>query len=92
MKHPSFHRHPDLDSQSFLLQRVQPGLSGLMDGSLSTLAPIFAVVIVTVELVFLAWLRYKFFRTSFLRSFVSVTVGGAIIAGLSAALGVAAAG
>jgi len=146
MKHPSFHRHPDLDSQSFLLQRVQPGLSGLMDGSLSTLAPIFAVVlathhpltafytglatalgagvsmafseglsdtgdvtgrgspalrgaitgggtfvggvfhtlpflisnyqaaivvavvIVTVELVFLAWLRYKFFRTSFLRS------------------------
>jgi len=33
-------------------------------------------VIVTVELVFLAWLRYKFFRTSFLRSFVSVTVGG----------------
>ena len=170
MKHPSFHRHPDLDSQSFLLQRVQPGLSGLMDGSLSTLAPIFAVVlathhpltafytglatalgagvsmafseglsdtgdltgrgnpalrgaitgggtflggvfhtlpflisnyhaaivvaivIVTVELVFLAWLRYKFFRTSFLRSFVSVTVGGAIIVSLSAALGVAAAG
>ncbi len=47
MKHPSFHRHPDLDSQSFLLQRVQPGLSGLMDGSLSTLAPIFAVVLAT---------------------------------------------
>src|SRR3954467_5557105 len=33
--------------QSFLLQRVQPGLSGLMDGSLSTLAPIFAVVLAT---------------------------------------------
>src|SRR5213594_2190403 len=31
----------------FLLQRVQPGLSGLMDGSLSTLAPIFAVVLAT---------------------------------------------
>jgi len=166
MRHPSFHHHPELDRQSFLLQRVQPGLSGLMDGSLSTLAPIFAVVlathqpltalstglatalgagvsmafseglsdtgdltgrgnpalrgaitgggtflggvfhtlpflipnyhaatvIVTVELVFLAWLRYKFFRTSFLRSFVSVTVGGAIIVSLSAALGVAAAG
>jgi len=166
MRHPSFHHHPELDRQSFLLQRVQPGLSGLMDGSLSTLAPIFAVVlathqpltafytglatalgagvsmafseglsdtgdltgrgnpalrgaitgggtflggvfhtlpflipnyhaatvIVTVELVFLAWLRYKFFRTSFLRSFVSVTIGGAIIASLSAALGVAAAG
>src|SRR3954453_8304698 len=47
MKHPSFHHHPDLDRQSFLLQRVQPGLSGLMDGSLSTLAPIFAVVLAT---------------------------------------------
>ena len=33
--------------RSFLLQRVQPGLSGLMDGSLSTLAPIFAVVLAT---------------------------------------------
>src|ERR1700744_5160565 len=46
-KHPSFHHHPDLDNESFLLQRVQPGLSGLMDGSLSTLAPIFAVVLAT---------------------------------------------
>src|SRR5258705_10098802 len=36
-----------IDNQSFLLQRVQPGLSGLMDGSLSTLAPIFAVVLAT---------------------------------------------
>ena len=35
------------DSQSFLLRRVQPALSGLMDGSLSTLAPIFAVVLAT---------------------------------------------
>ena len=170
MRHPSFHHHPELDRRSFLLQRVQPALSGLMDGSLSTLAPIFAVVlathqpltafytgiatalgagvsmafseglsdtgdvtgrgnpalrgaitgvgtfiggvfhtlpflisdyhaaivaavvVVTVELVFLAWLRYRFFRTSFLRSFVSVTVGGAIIVSLSAALGLAAAG
>ena len=49
LRHPSFdhHRRVDLDSQSFLLQRVQPGLSGLMDGSLSTLAPIFAVVLAT---------------------------------------------
>jgi VIT1/CCC1 family predicted Fe2+/Mn2+ transporter len=154
--------------QSFLLQRVQPALSGLMDGSLSTLAPIFAVVLAThspitafftglatalgagvsmafseglsdtgdltgrgnpfvrgaitgggtfvggvfhtlpflisdyhaaivaavavvaVELVLLAWLRTVFFRTSFVNSFVSVTVGGAIIAGMSSALGVAA--
>ena len=35
--------------QSVLLQRVQPALSGLMDGSLSTLAPIFAVVLATHE-------------------------------------------
>lgn len=170
MRHLRFHTHPDLHSQSFLLQRVQPGLSGLMDGSLSTLAPIFAVVlathppltafytglattlgagvsmafseglsdtgdltgrgkpvvrgaitgggtflggvfhtlpflisdyqvalvlaviVVSVELLILAWLRWKFFDTNFIRSFVSVTVGGAIIASLSAALGVAAAG
>jgi erythrin-vacuolar iron transport family protein len=33
--------------RSCLRQRVQPPLSGLMDGSLSTLAPIFAVVLAT---------------------------------------------
>ena len=157
-------------SQSFLLKRVQPALSGLMDGSLSTLAPIFAVVLAThhpltafytgaatalgagvsmafseglsdtgdltgrgspilrgvitgggtfaggifhtlpflissygtavavaiavvgSELLVLAWLRHKFFQTSFTRSFLAITVGGAIIAALSAALGVAAGG
>jgi VIT1/CCC1 family predicted Fe2+/Mn2+ transporter len=156
------------DSQSILLQRVQPALSGLMDGSLSTLAPIFAVVlathhpltafytghatalgagvsmafseglsdtgeqtgrgdpiirgaitgagtflggvfhtlpfliadyriaiavavaVVSAELLILAWLRHRFFHMSFVRSFVSVAVGGAIIATLSAALGAAA--
>jgi erythrin-vacuolar iron transport family protein len=170
MRHLRFHTHADLRSRSFLLQRVQPGLSGLMDGSLSTLAPIFAVVlathrpltafytglatalgagvsmafseglsdtgdltgrgkpvvrgaitgggtflggvfhtlpflisdyrialmlaviVVSIELFILAWLRWKFFDTNFIRSFVSVTVGGAIIASLSAALGVAAGG
>jgi erythrin-vacuolar iron transport family protein len=158
------------DSRSFLLERVQPALSGLMDGSLSTLAPIFAVVLAThhpltafftgaatalgagvsmafseglsdtgdltgrgspvlrgaitgggtfaggifhtlpflipgygaaisaavivvaTELLTLAWLRHRFFQTSFARSFVAVAVGGAIIASLSAALGVLAAG
>jgi erythrin-vacuolar iron transport family protein len=157
------------DSRSFLLKRVQPALSGLMDGSLSTLAPIFAVVLAThhpltafftgaatalgagvsmafseglsdtgdltgrgspalrgaitgggtflggifhtlpflipgygaaisaavvvvaVELLTLAYLRHRFFQTSFARSFVAVAVGGAIIASLSAALGVLAA-
>src|SRR3954452_20540087 len=160
----------DIHGRSFLLQRVQPALSGLMDGSLSTLAPIFAValathdprtafytglatalgagvsmafseglsdtgdltgrgnpvvrgaitgggtflggvfhtlpflisdyhvaivvaiIIVSVELLILAWLRWKFFDTNFIRSFVSVTIGGAIIASLSAGLGVAASG
>ena len=30
---------------AFLLQRVQPAMTGLMDGSLSTIAPIFAVAL-----------------------------------------------
>lgn len=34
-------------SKQFLLRVVQPGLAGLMDGSVSTLAPIFATVFVT---------------------------------------------
>ncbi len=158
------------ESRSFLLMRVQPALSGLMDGSLSTLAPIFAVVLAThhpltafytgaatalgagvsmafseglsdtgdvtgrgspllrgaitgggtfaggifhtlpflitsfgaavgaavavvaTELLVLAWLRHKFFQTSFARSFLAITVGGAVIAALSAALGIAAGG
>jgi hypothetical protein len=154
------------DRQAFLLRRVQPALSGLMDGSLSTLAPIFAVVLAThhpltafftgaatalgagvsmafseglsdtgdltgrgspvlrgaitgggtfaggifhtlpfllpgfgaaigaavvvvaAELLTLAWLRHKYFQTSFARSFLAVAVGGTIIASLSAGLGV----
>lgn len=55
------------DQRSFLLQRAQPAMTGLIDGSLSTLAPIFAV--------------------AFLRSFISITLGGAIIVTISAALG-----
>jgi VIT1/CCC1 family predicted Fe2+/Mn2+ transporter len=152
-------------SDQFLLQRVQPAMIGLIDGSLSTLAPIFAIafhthnpsdafiagvataigagismafseglsdtgeltgrgsplvrgsitgvgtfiggilhtlpfliptyhvaiffaiVVVAFELVALAYLRWKFFETSFARSFASVTLGGAVIAGVSAALG-----
>jgi erythrin-vacuolar iron transport family protein len=35
------------DQRSFLLQRAQPSMTGLIDGSLSTLAPIFAVALVT---------------------------------------------
>src|SRR3954447_8261003 len=156
------------DEHTFLLQKVQPAMVGLVDGSLSTLAPIFsialathntryafiaglatalgagvsmafseglsdtgdltgrgspfvrgaitgtgtfvggalhtlpfliasyraalvvAIIVVAVELLALAALRSVFFRTSFASSFVSVTLGGAIICGLSAALGIAA--
>jgi erythrin-vacuolar iron transport family protein len=53
-------------------------------------AIIAAIVIVAIELVVLAVIRAKFFRTGFLRSFATVTLGGAIIAGMAAALGSAA--
>src|SRR5438034_6224967 len=36
-----------MTKDTFLLQRVQPAMTGLIDGSLSTLAPIFAVVLAT---------------------------------------------
>ncbi len=35
------------DEHSFLLQRAQPAMVGLIDGSLSTLAPIFGIVFYT---------------------------------------------
>lgn len=37
----------DASSRNFLLRVVQPGLAGLMDGSVSTLAPIFATAFAT---------------------------------------------
>jgi VIT1/CCC1 family predicted Fe2+/Mn2+ transporter len=156
------------DRQVFLLQRVQPAMTGLIDGSLSTLAPIFAValatqkphvaffaglataigagismafseglsdtgeltgrgnplmrgsitgagtfvggilhtlpfliphyrvalisaiVVVAFELVTLAWLRWRFFEVSFGRALATVTLGGVVIAAVSAGLGSAA--
>jgi VIT1/CCC1 family predicted Fe2+/Mn2+ transporter len=153
------------DDHKFLLQRVQPAMVGLIDGSLSTLAPIFAVVlashdtryafiaglatslgaavsmgfsealsdtgeltgrgnpwargavtgggtflggilhslpflisdyrlalsfavaIVGVELLSLAYLRWKFFSDTFVRALGIVTFAGMIIAGISAGLG-----
>jgi erythrin-vacuolar iron transport family protein len=153
---------------TFLLQRIQPAMVGLIDGSLSTLAPIFAValathrphyaffaglataigagvsmafseglsdtgeltgrgnpfvrgsitgvgtfiggvlhtlpfliphyraaiavavVVVGVELIGLAWLRWRYFEVGFLRALATVTLGGVIIAAVSAALGNAA--
>jgi len=153
------------DQRSFLLQRAQPAMTGLIDGSLSTLAPIFAValathephdafltglataigagvsmafseglsdtgdltgrgrpylrgaitglgtflggilhtlpfliphfsvalitamVVVGIELVVLAFLRWRYFEDSFLRALALVTLGGVIIAAVSAGLG-----
>src|ERR1051325_10665470 len=153
-------------NQQFLLQRVQPALTGLIDGALSTIAPIFAValythnphaafiagtataiaagismayseglsdtgeltgrgspvtrgaitgvgtfiggilhtlpfliphyevalvlaaVVVAFELVALAWLRWRFFQTSFISSLGYVTLAGLVIAGVASALGV----
>ncbi len=151
--------------QRFLLQRVQPALVGLIDGSLSTLAPIFAValatknphyafiaglataiaagismayseglsdtgeltgrgpgllrgaitglatfcggilhtlpfllpsfhtavtlalVVVAVELVGLAWIRWRFLHTRFLTSVLQITLAGVVIVAISIALG-----
>lgn len=39
------HKH----DKDFVLQTVQPGLAGLMDGSVSTLAPIFAAAFATKD-------------------------------------------
>jgi VIT1/CCC1 family predicted Fe2+/Mn2+ transporter len=55
-------------------------------------AIIAAIAVVASELLALAWLRHKLFQTSFARSFLAVTVGGTIIASLSAGLGILAAG
>ena len=35
------------DDHTFLLQKVQPAMVGLVDGSLSTLAPIFSIALAT---------------------------------------------
>ena len=152
-------------SDRFLLQRVQPAMVGLIDGSLSTLAPIFgialashntryafvaglvtaigagvsmgfseglsdtgeltgrgnplmrgtitgggtflggilhtlpfliphfgaaitlAIVVVALELIVLAFLRWKYFEDGFVRALAIVTLAGIIIAAVSAGLG-----
>src|SRR3954468_3336212 len=40
-------RIADLDERAFVLRFVQPGLVGLIDGTLSTLAPIFAAALLS---------------------------------------------
>jgi erythrin-vacuolar iron transport family protein len=46
-----------------------------------------AVAVVAGELLILAWLRWRFFDVGFVRALASVTLGGVIIAAVSAALG-----
>lgn len=153
------------EEHTFLLQKVQPAMVGLIDGSLSTLAPIFGIafythhphtafiaglatalgagismafseglsdtgeltgrgsplargtitgvgtfiggvlhtlpflipqyhtaliaagIVVGFELIGLAIIRWRFFDTGFVRSFVAFSLGGAIIAGVGAVLG-----
>jgi erythrin-vacuolar iron transport family protein len=62
------------DEHTFLLQRVQPAMVGLIDGSLSTLAPIFAVVLASHDT------RYAFIAG------LATSLGAAISMGFSEAL------
>src|SRR5919205_1496418 len=62
------------DEHEFLLQRVQPAMVGLIDGSLSTLAPIFAVALASHDT------RYAFIAG------LATSLGAAISMGFSEAL------
>jgi VIT1/CCC1 family predicted Fe2+/Mn2+ transporter len=64
----------DKEQRSFLLRVVQPGLVGLMDGSVSTLAPLFAAAYATSNT-----------HTTFLIG-VSAATGAAISMGFAEAL------
>ena len=46
-----------------------------------------ALATIAFELVTLSWIRWQFFGTGFLRSFMAITLGGVIITAVSAALG-----
>jgi VIT1/CCC1 family predicted Fe2+/Mn2+ transporter len=50
-------------------------------------ALIAAAIVVGFELIGLAVIRWKFFETSFVRSFLAFSVGGAVIAAVGALLG-----
>jgi hypothetical protein len=50
-------------------------------------ALVVAIAMVGFELLTLSWIRWRFFKTGFLRSFVSITLGGAIIVAISVAIG-----
>src|SRR3954466_14200469 len=62
------------DEHQFLLQRVQPAMVGLIDGSLSTLAPILAVAVASHDT------RYAFVAG------LATSLGAAVSMGFSEAL------
>src|SRR5438034_7238872 len=62
------------DDHVFLLQKVQPAMVGLIDGSLSTLAPIFAVALASHDT------RYAFIAG------LATSLGAAVSMGFSEAL------
>ena len=68
---PADAHHPD---HAFVLQKVQPALLGLMDGSVSTLAPLFAAAGLTGD-------SYKAFYVG-----LAASVGAGISMGLAEAL------
>ena len=93
----------DQSQHRFVLTTVQPGLLGLADGSISTLAPVFAaavatshslpflishyqtafalaLVVVVIELLAIAWVRWRFFPGTRVRnSLIQVTLAGVIV-------------
>jgi erythrin-vacuolar iron transport family protein len=46
-----------------------------------------AIVVVGLELLVLAWLRWRFFEVGFVKALATVTLAGVVIAAVSAALG-----
>ena len=66
--------------------------TALIDRGIEPGTPVGILMINGPELLTLAYLRHRFFQTSFARSFLAITVGGAAIAALSGALGFLAAG
>ena len=49
--------------------------------------PLSAVIVVAFELVALAWIRWRFFETSFVKSLGLVSAAGAVIALVGALVG-----
>ena len=79
-----------------LLRGTITGVGTFLGGILHTLpflipdfnvALVIAMVVVAIELIVLAYLRWRFFEDSFIRALGLVTLGGVIIAAVSAGLG-----